>query len=73
MLCCAVCRPVVNITPLVSSNFHELVLGQERGVRLIVLFVDDQRKMKLINHFAAAVKPFVRCVLDIVPLQRSRS
>ena len=52
----------MNITPLVASNFHELVLGQPAGVRLLVVFVDDERKMKLINHFAVAVKPFSRSV-----------
>ena len=55
-------RPVVNITPMVASNFEELVLQQERGVRVLVLFVDDPSKMKLIKQFAAAVTPFSRLV-----------
>ena len=54
------CRPRVNMVPLQKINFRRVVIEQEPGVRVILLFVNDECKMRLIKLFAKAVVPFSR-------------
>lgn len=50
----------MNMSPLQRNTFQRVVIEQEPGVRVLVLFVKDDCKMDLIKQFAKAVTPFVR-------------
>lgn len=55
----------MNLVPLCSVNYNQLVVDGPTGVRLIVLLVDETSKTRLLQHYASIILPYCRYVVVV--------